>query len=86
MKDKIIELAGYLGCNGPELYHELCSMGVIIPDEARLTRFEVIDHSGIGEGREFVRYYQGPVVVENSLQDDNRTLKIFITNKESGQS
>jgi len=48
----------------------------------KITRVEVIDHTDKGEGREFVRYYDGPVEVNLSLQDDDRTLKIFISNKE----
>jgi hypothetical protein len=40
----------------------------------KVTRFEVIDHTG--EGRVLVK---NGVKVELSLQDDDRTLKVFIT-------
>lgn len=51
-------------------------------DTDKVTRIEIIDHSPKGEGREFVRYYDGPVEVNFDLQDDERTLKIFIKDKE----
>lgn len=44
---------------------------------AKVTRFEVIDHTKKQGGRIVVEY---GVKVELSLQDDNRTLKVFLTN------
>lgn len=44
-------------------------------DTGKVTRFEVIDD----EGRAYVKY---GVVVELSLQDDSRTLKVFIKDPE----
>ena len=46
--------------------------------EAKVTRFEVIDHTEAGEGRIIVKY---GVTVELSYQDDGRTLKVFIKDK-----
>jgi hypothetical protein len=43
-----------------------------------VTRFEVIDHTSKNRGRIVVEYN---VNVELSLQDENRTLKVFLTNK-----
>ena len=43
-----------------------------------ITRFEVIDHTKKKQGRIVVEY---DVNVELSLQDENRTLKVFLTNK-----
>jgi hypothetical protein len=43
-----------------------------------VTRFEVIDHTSKKRGRIVVEYN---VNVELSLQDENRTLKVFLTNK-----
>lgn len=43
-----------------------------------VTRFEVIDHTKNGEGRVLVKY---GVSVELSYQDDNRTLKVFLTDR-----
>ena len=44
---------------------------------AKVSRFEVIDHRENGEGRAMV--IQGNnLKVETSLQDSNRTLKLFI--------
>lgn len=77
MKDEILELADYLSCNGEELYSELRAMGLIL-DGKPITRFEVIDHTDSGQGRELVKYYESPIGVDLSVQDNNRTLKIFI--------
>ena len=43
-----------------------------------VTRFEVIDHTKKKVGRIVVEYN---VNVELSLQDENRTLKVFLTDK-----
>jgi len=43
-----------------------------------ITRFEVIDHTKKKQGRIVVEY---DVNVELSLQDENKTLKVFLTNK-----
>lgn len=43
-----------------------------------ITRFEVIDHTSKQGGRIVVEYN---VNVELSLQDDNRTLKVFLTDQ-----
>jgi len=59
-------------------------------DTSRVTRFEVIDHT---DG-DFVFYASGPgrsvvgngVTVELSLQDEGRTLKVFLTNPDSPPS
>ena len=45
---------------------------------SEVTRFEVIDHTSKQGGRIVVEY---GVKVELSLQDDNRTLKVFLTNQ-----
>ena len=42
----------------------------------KVTRFEVIDHSKDGEGRELVKYNIG---VDLQLQDDGKTLKVFVS-------
>lgn len=42
----------------------------------KVTRFEVIDHTKAGEGRILVK--RG-IKVELVLQDDDRTLKVFLT-------
>lgn len=49
---------------------------------ARVTRFEVINHTAKGEGRELVKY---GVQVRLSYQDDGRTLKVFLTDPQSGE-
>jgi hypothetical protein len=48
-------------------------------DVSKVTRFEVIDHSKGGEGRMLVRYH---VAVALDLQDNSRTLKVFLTDRE----
>lgn len=47
-----------------------------------ITRVELIDHTEKGAGREFVRYYDRPVSVETDIQDEGRTVKIFISKLE----
>lgn len=45
-----------------------------------IRRFEVINHSKNGEGREYTRY--GDFQIEVQVQDDGKTLKIFISDGE----
>lgn len=49
----------------------------------KVTRVEVIDHTKDGEGRAFVKW-QDNLEVTLSYQDDGRTLKIFLKEKEDG--
>ena len=44
----------------------------------KVTRFEVIDHTSELKGRILVKY---GVKVEISIQDDGRTMKVFLTDK-----
>jgi hypothetical protein len=44
----------------------------------KVNRFEVIDHTWEKEGRIVVKY---GVDVEVSIQDDGKTMKIFLTDK-----
>ena len=44
-------------------------------DTSDVTRFEVIDHSESMKGRFVVEYN---ITVDLQLQDDNRTLKVFL--------
>lgn len=48
-------------------------------DASKVSRFEIIDHSDGGTGRDFVKY---GVKVELSFQDDNRMLKVFLSDQE----
>jgi len=47
----------------------------------KITRFEVIDHTEGGTGRDFVKYN---CEIEMQLQDDGKTLKVFLTDKKRG--
>lgn len=47
-------------------------------DETKLSRFEVIDWRKGGEGRALV----AECTISLSVQDDNRTLKVFLQDKE----
>ena len=47
---------------------------------SKVNRFEVIDHTSEKLGREIVKY---GVDVELSFQDDDKTLKVFLTDKAS---
>jgi hypothetical protein len=44
-----------------------------------VTRFEVIDHSKKMRGRYVVEY---GIKVEVSIQDDGKTMKVFLTNQD----
>ena len=44
----------------------------------KVNRFEVIDHSGEKIGRILVKY---GIKVEVSIQDDGRTMKVFLTDR-----
>ena len=44
-------------------------------EEVEVTRFEVIDHTSSGTGRDFVKY---AVSVRLAYQDDGKTLKVFL--------
>lgn len=46
-----------------------------------LNRIEVIDYSNSNEGRVFVRKVQENKKIDFSLQDEDKTLKIFISDK-----
>ena len=43
---------------------------------SKISRVEVIG----SEGREYVRYFKDDEYMDHDIQDDDRTLKIFITN------
>lgn len=43
------------------------------PDQ-KITRIEIIDH----EGRQYVKWEDEPLDLQFVLQDDGRTLKIFV--------
>ena len=49
-----------------------------LPDYDKVTRFEVIDHTSSKEGRIFVKY---SVMVDVSIQDNGRTMKVFLKDK-----
>lgn len=44
-------------------------------EEVEVTRFEVVDHTSTGTGRDFVKY---AVSVKLAYQDNGKTLKIFL--------
>ena len=54
-----------------------------VPQIENVTRLEVICHSDncLEKGRSFTKYLSKNEVLRFSLQDDNKTLKIFIQNK-----
>lgn len=45
-------------------------------------RVEVIDHTQNGSGRALVKRIDSGVSVELSVQDDRKTLKIFLSDKQ----
>jgi hypothetical protein len=47
-------------------------------DVRKVTRFEVIDHRAKGLGRIFIANNS---VIELSVQDDGRKLKVFVTDR-----
>jgi len=52
---------------------------MLIDLNSEFTRFEVIDHTNAGVGRILVSY---DVSVMLSYQDDGKTLKVFLKDKE----
>jgi len=46
-----------------------------------VNRFEVMDHTTGGQGRVYTKWILQDFVVEFSLQDEGRTLKVFLTDK-----
>jgi len=48
----------------------------------KVNRFEVIDHTSDGEGREFVKWVERAFHVETTIQDDGKTFKVFLSDKE----
>lgn len=44
-------------------------------EEVDVNRFEVVDHTSTGTGRDFVKY---AVSVKLAYQDNGKTLKIFL--------
>ena len=44
----------------------------------KVTRLEVIDHTDGGEGRAYTKRSADPIKINCQLQDDDRTLKIFL--------
>jgi len=54
---------------------QLALYGVVEPFKGKkINRFEVIDKVG----RAYVNYADRPLKIETSLQDDDRTLKVFL--------
>lgn len=54
-------------------------MKYVNQEKDAVTRVELIDHTEKGQGREFVRYYDRPVVIQTDIQDEGRTVKIFVS-------
>ena len=77
----IEQLIQALQCNQKEAYDDLYELVVLAQEyEAqrntdKVTRFEVVEHTKGGRGRCYTAHN---VKVELSLQDDNRTLKVFV--------
>jgi len=64
--------------------HNIIYDGIDYGKMKRVDRIEVIDHRQTGAGRELVKYLNKGDQIEFDLQDDDRTLKIFIGgNKEN---
>ncbi|MBK9496874.1 MAG: hypothetical protein IPO08_20675 [Xanthomonadales bacterium] len=56
----------------------LASMGLSLP-KFTVSRFEVIDHTTSGKGRDYVKPpCAGKFDIELSVQDQGRTLKVFL--------
>lgn len=46
--------------------------------DIKVNRIEIIDHTLAGKGREYVKWVDKAFSVTTQLQDNNRTLKIFL--------
>lgn len=49
----------------------------------KVNRFELIDHTDSGSGREFVKWLENNFEVRTELQDDGRTMKVFLRDIDS---
>lgn len=49
-------------------------------DTSKITRVEVINHAKGGKGREYTQW-SPDIKIDLSIQDDDRTLKIFISDR-----
>lgn len=49
----------------------------------QVNRVEVIDHTAGGEGRVFTKWTEGEFEFETVIQDEGRTLKIFLKEPEN---
>ena len=58
----------------------MCGCDHIVDANKKVTRFEVIDNTWAGKGRVLAHY---GCIVELSYQDDGKTLKVFLKDKES---
>lgn len=54
-------------------------------DTSKVNRVEVINHTKSGKGREYV-FWEKEAEVKLAIQDEGRTLKIFISDLKEGKS
>lgn len=57
--------------------HQLIRSGIHREQMGRVTRFEVIDE----EGRKYTNHFNSDQTIKFSLQDNDKTLKVFIDNE-----
>ena len=74
-----------MGC-GYMALHNLIGDGLEYDHLKHINRLEVIDHTESGAGRDYVKHLSDKHTIEYSLQDDNHTLKIFISGKPGDNS
>jgi len=60
------------------------STNCAVCDTSKVNRVEVINHAHLGKGREFVIWQEG-LKVKFDLQDDGRTLKIFLSSTQESE-
>jgi hypothetical protein len=66
-----------MDANNPSLPDSKAALGHLdIP--VTITRLEVVDWTPTGAGRDYMKWVKEPFRVEAELQDNNRTLKIFL--------
>lgn len=77
------EALGDTNADSEKWFYEIRQL--ILDDRAKhvkeiktVNRFEVINHLSDGSGRETVVWKDSDFTVETSMQDDNRTMKVFL--------
>lgn len=77
---RLFSLDGYIAQGRNYIVDQIKKL--FIPRWQSLNRLEIINHLESGEGREYTVFKKEDFNIELQIQDDGRTLKIFLSEKE----